>query len=290
MPDMKEIGIYINCDKKNSIKLGLHCADYLQNKGIKVVMLSAQLQEVEIPGVFGYPKDDFFSKPDCIIILGGDGTLLGVARHASMYGVPLMGINLGKLGFLTEGEVVDLEPLLNRLCEGKFSLENRMMLQCNVKFENGKTEEHIALNDIVVKNDGFRMMEIKSYIDDAMVDTFYADGLIVASPTGSTAYSLAAGGPVVLPGTRVMLLNPICPHRLHDRTYVVSEKSVIRLEFNHKAHNLVAFADGQIYIPFGGRDQIEICVAEQSTKLIRMNDLDFFDRLRRKLSNDVKSF
>ncbi|MGL4547402.1 NAD(+)/NADH kinase [Eubacterium aggregans] len=290
MAVMNEIGIYLNCDKRNSIEMATRCVAYLSTQNVKVVMLSKQLQETGISGVTGYLKDEFFSKPQCIVTLGGDGTLLGAARHASTNGVPLCGINLGKLGFLTEGEAEDLEPVLERLCAGQFTLEPRMMLQCRITFANGLVEEHVALNDVLVKNAGFRMMELRAFIDDEEVDAFRADGLIIASPTGSTAYSLAAGGPVVVPGTQVMLLNPICPHRLHDRAYVVYHKSTIRLEFNQSARDLVVCADGQISVPIGGRDRVEVTTTKRSANLIRISDIGFFDRLRRKLSNDSQVF
>lgn len=228
---MHEIGIYLNCDKRNSVELARRSASYLNHKGIRVVMLASQLQETGIEGIHGYLKDEFFSKPDCILTLGGDGTLLGAARYASANGVPICGINLGKLGFLTEGEIPDLERVLERLCDGDFTMEARLMLQCRILFSNGREEDYVALNDVLVKNAGFRMMELRARLDGKEIDTFRADGLIISSPTGSTAYSLAAGGPVVVPGTEVMLVNPICPHRLHDRAYVVSSKSTILLDF-----------------------------------------------------------
>lgn len=286
MEAMREIGIFLNCDKKNSVEVARECCGILKENGVVPVLLSSQAQEMGLEGTKTYLKDDFYSKPDCILTLGGDGTLLGAARHASAHGVPLCGINLGKLGFLTEGEVSDLGQVLRRLCHGDFTMESRMMLSCQINFSNGKSEHYVALNDVLVKNAGFRMAELHASIDGEEIDTFRADGLIISSPTGSTAYSLAAGGPVMVPGTEVMLVNPICPHRLHDRAYVVARQSTILLTFNKNERNLVVCVDGQISIPIRGGDRVYVMAAERSANLIRISDIGFFDRLRRKLSSD----
>lgn len=211
------------------------------------------------PGVSIYSKDEFYKKPDCIVVLGGDGTLLSVARASCIYDMPLFGINLGKLGFLTEGEASNYEHLLEALCDGEFFLEKRMMLSSSIHRPNGKCETFLALNDVLVKNTGFRMMDIKAYAGkegENMIDFFRADGMIIASPTGSTAYSLAAGGPVVAPGTDVMIVNPICPHRLHDRAYVIAAEEDITIRFDERERDIIVSFDGQNIIPIGARDEV----------------------------------
>lgn len=287
---MNEIGIFLNCDKRDSVEMARKCIEFFKTKSVKSLMLRSQMQEMG--GCFeaeGCLKDVFFSRPDCIVTLGGDGTLLGAARHASAYEVPICGINLGKLGFLTEGDTRDYEDILTQLCQGDYVLDQRMMLECRITKADGSVETQVALNDVLIKNSGFRMMVLKTYVDGEELDTLRADGLIIASPTGSTAYSLAAGGPVVVPETDVILVNPICPHRLHDRAYIVASRSVIDLRLAEGSHNNAVSIDGQITIPVSPRDQIQVRKAPHYTNLVRFKNMHFFDRLRKKLLSETNN-
>lgn len=289
---MNEVGIYLNCDKSDSVEMAVKCIRYLRRRGIHVALLNHQMEPDGDPGVHIYPKDEFYKKPDCIVVLGGDGTLLSVARASCIYDMPLFGINLGKLGFLTEGEASNYEHLLEALCDGEFFLEKRMMLSSCIHRPNGESKTFLALNDVLVKNTGFRMMDIKAYAGkngENMIDFFRADGLIIASPTGSTAYSLAAGGPVVAPGTDVMIVNPICPHRLHDRAYVIAAEEDITIRFDERERDIIVSFDGQNIIPIGARDEVVVKKAPYTANLVRLNNVNFYDRLRKKLSDDVLS-
>lgn len=285
---MNEVGIYLNCDKAESVPVARHCIDYLLDKAINVALLSSQLPEENRTGVEHCTTDVFFDRPDCVVVLGGDGTLLSVARRAALYNMPLFGINVGKLGFLTEGEASNYEQLLDNLVQGDFYLEERMMLTCSILRQGHSPEHYLALNDILLKNTGFRMMSARARVGEAVMDDFRADGLIIATPTGSTAYSLAAGGPVVAPGTDIIIVNPICPHRLHDRAYIIGADKTILLEFPDNERGLVVSIDGQIVVPIEGTDRVVIERAAHTTHLIRLNGISFFDRLRKKLSDDVQ--
>ena len=282
----KEVGIYFNMEKPDSQVLGKNCIEFLLNRGFKIALLKGQIQyQDEL--VNYYTKGVFFRKPDCILVLGGDGTLLSVARQCCFYRVPIFGINLGKLGFLTEGEANHYEETLESYTKGDYYIEERMMLSCTIKKQNESPREYVALNDVLVKSRGFRMMDIQANASGSTIDTIRADGLIISTPTGSTGYSLAAGGPVVAPQTDVMILNPICPHRLHDRSYVLPGDEVITLEFGDREKEIMVILDGQTNVAIKPEDGVRIEKSIYSTRLIRLNKMSYFDRLRVKLSNDI---
>lgn len=282
---MNAIGIFMNCDKRNSVMIGKQIAARLAEKGIKPLMLSGQVQEAgEIPEVISVTKDAFYEQPDCIVVLGGDGTLLGVARQAASTGIPICGINLGKLGFLTSGESLSYEKVLDDLIAGNYAIEERMMLKCVIEKNGNHLSDYVALNDVVIKSNGVRMITINIDIDFQNLDRLSADGLILSTATGSTGYSLAAGGPVVAPDAEVILINPICPHRLHDRAYVVAGKSVAMMTLLDRANDSMVSIDGQIAVPVGRNDRIIVTKSPFVTHLIRMNDMHFFTRLKRKFS------
>jgi len=282
----KEVGIFLNMDKPDSQALGKKCIEYLLSQGIKIALLEDQIQYAH-DAVHYYEKSVFFERPDCILVLGGDGTLLTVARKCCFYGVPLFGINLGKLGFLTEGEASNYKEILKSFTQGDYYIEERMMLSCTIKKKNRISHEYVALNDVLVKSHGFRMMDIRAYASGSNIDTIRADGLVISTPTGSTGYSLAAGGPVVAPGTDVLILNPICPHRLHDRTYILPGDEVVTLEFGEREKEIMIIMDGQTVADIKPEDAVRVEKSKYSTRLIRLNEMSYFDRLRLKLTNDI---
>lgn len=153
--------------------------------------------------------------------------------------------------------------------------------------KNEAEKEYVALNDVLVKSSGSRMIEIQAYASGSKIDSFRADGLIISTPTGSTGYSLAAGGPVVSPKANIMVLNPICPHRLHDRAYVLSDEEVIKLKFGNREKEIMVTLDGQVNVPITPEDEVEVVRSRYFTQLIRLNDLGYFDRLRLKLCADM---
>lgn len=283
--NIKEIGIYLNMEKPDSQALGEKCIAYLLDNGFKIAMLEGQIQYSN-EDVHYYAKDVFYRKPDCILVLGGDGTLLFVARKVCFYSIPIFGINLGKLGFLTEGEAGNYEDTLRNLTLGEYYIEERMMLSCTIKKKNESSCYYVALNDVLIKSRGFRMMDIQAYANGSTIDKFRADGLIIATPTGSTGYSLAAGGPVVSPKANVMILNPICPHRLHDRSYILPEDEVINLEFGDREKDIVVTLDGQTAVSITPDDAVKVKKSTYCTRLIRLNDMSSYDRLRIKLSSE----
>lgn len=282
---IKEIGIYLNMEKPDSQTLGEKCIAFLIDQGFKIALLEGQIRYPD-KDVQYYEKDMFYRKPDCILVLGGDGTLLFVARKVCFYSIPIFGINLGKLGFLTEGEAGHYEDTLRNLALGEYYIEERMMLSCTIKKKSESSRYYVALNDVLVKSRGFRMMDIRASACGSTIDKFRADGLIIATPTGSTGYSLAAGGPVVSPQANVMILNPICPHRLHDRSYILPEDEVISLEFGDREKDIVVTFDGQTTVSITPDDAVKVKKSTYCTRLIRLNDMSSYDRLRIKLSSE----
>lgn len=218
---MKNIGININKIKDNQ---GI-ILDSLINI-INRIMIQTNIK------IFNNTEslDEKFVKDlDFIISLGGDGTLLGTAREIAKYGIPILGVNIGNLGFLTEVESSEFEYAINRIKNKQYRIEERMMLNCSVK-RGEKEKSFLCLNDTVLsKGTLARMVNYDIYIDNMFYSSFTADGVIVSTPTGSTAYSLSAGGPIIFPTLKLISITPICPHSLGMRTIVVDSKSKINI-------------------------------------------------------------
>ncbi len=227
---------------------------------------------------------------DCAIVLGGDGTIIHTANDLMTRDIPILGVNLGTLGFLAEIEEQNIFAALDRLFQDDFRIEKRLMLQGKILFDRDITE--FALNDIVISRKGFsRIISLGIYLNDELVDNFRGDGVIISTPTGSTAYNLSAGGPIVSPHADVMIITPICPHSLSPRSIVVSAEDTIRVvvgksKKTQEAEASVSF-DGQKAVDLGTDDVILINKARYSTRLIRLSQTGIYEILQSKLSNSV---
>ncbi len=223
---------------------------------------------------------DGLTSCDAVVSLGGDGTLLRAVQFAAQADVPLLGINMGRVGFLTEIEPDDLQASVQMLREGRFFIEERMML--SVRVNNG--DPILALNDAVV-NRGSRLLPFDAYISDDLIGRYVADGMIIASPTGSTGYSLSAGGPIVSPDVRCMVVSPICPHTLKHRPVVVSAGETVRLKLDgEEGQEIRLTVDGHTSLMLNGQDQVYVTCAERTGKLIRLHKPHFFTLVREKLT------
>jgi NAD+ kinase len=233
---------------------------------------------------------------DCAIVLGGDGTIIQTANDLMAADIPILGVNLGTLGFLAEIEKQHVELALERLFRDDYRIENRLMLEGNVTYNpmneaQGDNSPGYALNDIVIVRKGFsRIISLGIYVNDELVDNFLGDGVVISTPTGSTAYNLSAGGPIVTPKADVMVITPICPHSLSPRSVVVSAEDTVRVVVGKRKKTqeaeAIATFDGKKVIDLGTDDTILINKAIYSTKLIKLNRNGIYDILRSKLNKN----
>jgi NAD+ kinase len=221
---------------------------------------------------------------DVILVFGGDGTFLRVARLVCRYDIPILGVNLGGLGFLTELTMDELYPMMERIISGDYNVEKRDMLNATIHRGTDRMGDYIVLNDIVVNKGAVaRIVDLAIYINDSHITTFRADGLILATPTGSTAYSLSAGGPIVYPTLPLTIITPICPHTLSNRPLVVSSETTIRVKVLTDTHDVYLTLDGQVGVNLKMGDVIELKKADTTVKLIKSPFRDYFTILKTKL-------
>lgn len=221
---------------------------------------------------------------DLIVVLGGDGTLLSVARGTQTEGIPLLGVNLGSLGFLTETALDRLDPVIDAVIAGRCTIEERTMLEVGVLHRERTRGPFVVLNDAVINKAALaRMIEMEASVDGAYLTTYRADGLIVATPTGSTAYSLAAGGPIVYPDMEAVIITPICPHTLTNRSLVVPGRVTVEVRIHSGEQDIHLTLDGQIGIELAPADRVQIRKSAARTRLVHCPDREWFGVLRQKL-------
>jgi NAD+ kinase len=222
-------------------------------------------------------------KPDFALVLGGDGTLLSAARAVSPHGVPILGVNLGSLGFLTEVPLSELYETLAQIDACRCPVESRSVVECKLVRDGKCLETYFALNDVVVNKSAIaRLVAFDLFIDDSFVVQYKADGVITSTPTGSTAYSLAAGGPVLMPSVDAFVITPVCPHALTHRPLVVRDTVDVQLVINTDGEQAFLTIDGQVGIPVVSGDHVHCRKSAHSVSLFRMRRT-FFDVLRNKL-------
>lgn len=255
--------------------------EWLGQQGIGAV---SEEDSADMLGVPAATKSEMFAQADAILVLGGDGTFLATARHAGEREIPIVGVNLGGLGFLTEITRDDLRTTLLQSLEGEVPLDRRRMLRAVVRRADGQRETYQALNDAVLSRGALgRTVDIEARIDGDFLASFKADGVILSTPTGSTAYSLSAGGPLVHPSVRVIVLAPICPHTLSVRPLVVDDSATLEFRQHGDREELLLTLDGQETVPLGQDDEVEITRSPNVACLVRSPLLSFYDLLRTKL-------
>lgn len=229
------------------------------------------------------PTEDL-SEAELAFVLGGDGTLLGAARQLAHHGVPLLGMNIGHLGFLSEAEPTTMEETVRRVLHKEYDLESRLMLEVTVWRNGEQMAQLIGLNDVGIAKGSFaRMVTVDTYVDNVFLDTYSGDGVIVSTPTGSTAYSLSCGGPIVIPHLQVMLITPICPHTLFSRPCVIDDKQIVRLVVHATHDDLGLTVDGQVGVRLVADDVVVVRKSSVQTILVKWRDREFFAVLRQKL-------
>jgi len=223
-------------------------------------------------------------RANLVIVLGGDGTLLRVARELGESAPPLLGVNLGHLGFLTSVRSDDLASAIPKILAGQYAVSDRFALQAALVRNGQHLESHRALNDAVISRGAFsRIVRLRVSIDDELLTEYVCDGMIFATPTGSTAYSLSAGGPILLPQARACIITPICPHALGNRAVVAGEDSVVRCQVASAAGELLLTVDGQVQVRMQVGDEVEVRRAPRPIRLATPHGQTYFDVLRQKL-------
>lgn len=279
---MDTIGLVFNIRKA---KIGTdinRVTDWLKAKGVDILLSQESARVLGRPEL-GLTIPELAQLADYLMVWGGDGTLLNCTRLAAPFGTPIFGVNLGRMGFLTEIDVPDLLAGLELILAGHYHIEQRMMLEASI-YRSGKLiEQGICLNDVVVAKASFaRMIFLEVSINGEPVESLSADGVIVASPTGSTAYSLSAGGPLVAPDVQIMLITPICPHTLSNRPLVIAPQARVNIRVLSEVGDVMLTMDGQYGFHLQKGDRVEIRRAAVVAKFLKINRRSFYEVLRAK--------
>lgn len=262
--------------------------DYLQQRGKSCLIQdrseASSLGTYKYTDVSKIPRD-----VECVLAIGGDGTLLQAARDLVERGIPLLGINQGTLGYLAEIDRPGVQPALDQLMSDTYTLEERMMLSGTAYHQGKRLMEDLALNDIVIGRNGrLRILDMNIYVNGAFLKSYCADGIILSTPTGSTGYSLSAGGPIVSPEASLLLLTPIAPHTLNTRSIVLPDDAKVTVEISEGRPSSVEGAeatfDGDTSVKLACADKIEIRKADKKAKLVKINNISFLEILRKKMN------
>ena len=280
---MKRIGIVVK-DQEEAIDKANKLETWLKAKGVEVLIrqnIPAPITSRECL-IENIPKAPL--NLSCIVVLGGDGTFLSGVRWIQDTGIPVLGVNLEGFGFLTEASADQLFPIMEDIINEAFTTEKRILLLAQVLRDGEGIACQTVLNDVVVNKEALaRIAHIRTYIDDDYLTTFKADGLIVATPTGSTAYSLSAGGPIVYPSLETIILTPICPFTLTNRPLIVPDTATIKIRLDEPASNVFLTFDGQVGLHVTYQDSIVIQKAPHTIHMIRTPGLSYYDVLKAKL-------
>ena len=280
---LQKIGVVVGPQKPDALAVLCDLQDWCNEYAIELRALGATAAELGCAEL--QQQDGELTEPlDLLIALGGDGTMLGAARLVGTQAIPVLGVNFGWLGYLTEFPLEELFPTLEALRHGEFAVDKRMLLDVHVERGGEQLAQPCALNEAVInRSQPVRMIELDCYVNGQFVNTFRADGMIVATPTGSTAYSLSAGGPLVHPGIEAMLLTPICPQLLSNRPVVVPGDSRVEFVFKRADDELLLTLDGQVGIPLLPDDRVVMQRSATTFDLIRPPQRNYFEVLRTKL-------
>ncbi len=282
---VERVGIVSALHKPRAQEATRRAVALLQEAGATVVVTSPLAEACSLE--CGVCDDIVAARPDLMLVMGGDGTFLAAARMMAPAGVPLLGVDLGGFGFLAEEEPDKVLAEMERVLAGDFDVEERMMLRAGVRRDGEECASYLGLNDAVIATGSFRRItRLGLYVNDRQVAQFAADGLLIATPTGSTAYSLSAGGPIIDPTVEAILITAICPHTLHTRPLVVNADSELRVAVEparQPQEDLALTVDGQQTVKLMPGDEVGILRADCRARLVRLGRRSFYDRLRAKL-------
>jgi NAD+ kinase len=281
--NIKRVGLIANPEKLDCREAVQKAAALIAATGRTVLSDKATADLAGLKSFVGMNADRLTDQVDLLLVFGGDGTILRVARDVAGSQTPILGLNSGGLGFLTAASSQQLGDALDNVWSGQFTVESRSLIEAAGQSQ-GKAFAQIALNDFVISRGTVpRLIELEVGVDDEVLTSYRCDGLIVGSPTGSTAYSLAAGGPVVCPNAEVFTLTPICPHTLSNRSVIVSSNSTVRVKVLSQRIETVLSADGQVQLQLAGGDLVNVRRSRNSVRLVRLAGTSFFATLRQKL-------
>jgi len=276
------LGIIGKTNRKEVFEITEELCKWLEERRVETFV------EEEIGSKIGHPntvpRTKLPENSDVVLVFGGDGTILDVARLVCKNDIPILGVNLGGLGFLTEISIDELHAVLEKVIKGKYKTEKREMLSATIHRDSKIISSHFVLNDVVINKGAIaRIIDLAIYIDGSHVTSYRADGLILSTPTGSTAYSLSAGGPIVYPTLPLTIITPISPHTLTNRPLVVSNKTTIKIKVLTETPDIYLTLDGQVGVDLEMGDEIEVKKSETSVKLIKSPYRDYFTILKTKL-------
>jgi NAD+ kinase len=269
---VKRIGIVVKAKHPRGEQVSTELPRWLEKRGLDVIRIESPERQETAPVV------------DMVLVLGGDGTLLSVARLVEGTDIPILGVNLGSLGFLTEVPLEELYPVLEDVLEEKFVVDHRLMLKSTVHRGSRSFPQPAALNDVVINSGTLpKMIRMEIFANRQFVTHLRADGLIISSPTGSTAYSLSAGGPIIHPSVDAILLTPISPHMLTNRPIVISAREKVEVAIRTEERGPSVTSDGQIVFPLQKDDIVEVSLSEKRLRLIVSPKRNYYQILREKL-------
>ncbi len=284
--EFKTVGLWGRLNEPTVSEPASQILEHLRNRGIDVVVTAQSDSKLQLAGASHLDETELANRIDLLIAIGGDGTLLSAARHVAQRGVPLIGINRGRLGFLTDISPEHMRDSIDAILAGDYLEERRPMLTAEIGNAARATPALLALNDVVLqKGETGRMLDFVTSVDGSYVNTHRGDGLIVATPTGSTAYALSCGGPIIQPDVDALVMVPICPHTLSDRPLLVKSSSLIEVrvetDVDSAAH---VVCDGEELGKIGNDETLHIRLAEHAITLLHPRDYNYYELLRSKLN------
>lgn len=278
LTNIKSVGILLRPSTPELKEMFFEAKRIFESRGIEVIVEHVSGGMI---GVMGQPFEMMCKKVDFLVTIGGDGTLISAVRRSYRFQLPVLAIHAGKLGFMADLDIAELDGFVDRMLEGEFRIDERAMLQATITTRDGDSHV-VAFNDIVLTRPSIsKMIRLETFIDGRSFNTYYGDGVVVSTPTGSTAYNLSAGGPVLFPLTQVFALTPICPHSLTQRPVILPGH--FEIEMKTPDASALVIIDGQDMIEITENDTVNIKLAGSGAHLIHRKEFNYFDVLKEKL-------